>query len=131
MNDAVALDKISVVKEMMLAAVKSRQRIPYRQLYEVMKPYEEHEVIYYTLEHACKELVPREDAILEAMLYTKNNRLPASGFFSIYRNVRYREFVDQFGNVHEMALSDEDKEQITKWELKRIADYFSDSPYLY
>ncbi|EGQ8449038.1 MULTISPECIES: hypothetical protein [Vibrio] len=87
------LSQVQVLKKILLGAAKSKRTVSYPEIYDMFDQDTEQSVVWDTFEKACTELANPQVAIYGALLAQKSTKLPHNGFFDVFMNTRYEEFL--------------------------------------
>jgi len=113
-------DQVYSIIALLRDKARTKRTASYSELFKLFPPDTEKTDVFYTLEEACRQLAPRDVAIYDSLLATARTGLPGDGFFDIYKNTHYHEFVAAYGNIHIVELSPKQRAEITAKERERV-----------
>lgn len=108
-------EKIQEIENLLLEKAARRSAIRYAAIFKLFEPDTQDNDVWDTFEEACLRIAPSKVAIYGALMATKKTNLPASGFFDIFKNFRYVEFMEITNGQHLAA------NQLTVAQMQAIA----------
>ena len=115
-------EKIPEIQSTLITKATNRSAIRYAKIFSMFDEDTPNNDIWDTFEEACMRIAPSNEAIYGALMATNKMSLPASGFYDIFKNSRYDEYIEitQGVNLEANQLSISQMKAIAQLERERV-----------